>query len=519
MSTGQPRTRRLSKSRLAISVLALAAIVGGAVYWGSTTASQVSASTTTPWFAGYVDVTNTPSFAFEAASSDSAKDVVLSFIVADPSQPCTPSWGAAYSMDEAASQLDLDRRITRLENAGGEAIVSFGGQANDELATACTDASDLQAAYASVIDRYDLTTIDLDLEGPSLSSAANERRATAVAALQKAAKAAGSSLAVWLTLPVTPQGLAKEGTDAVAAFLDAGVDLAGVNAMTMDYGSSKPASDSMLVATEAALTATQRQLGILYDNAKISLTDATLWSKIGATPMIGQNDITGEVFTLADATGLNTWAAERGLGRISMWSLNRDTTCGTSFTDTNRVSNECSGVDQGNATFAETLGSGMTGSPQSNSDVTTTAEAIPADQPDDPATSPYVVWDKNATYLVGTKVTWHHNVYEAKWWTSGDLPDDGVLDEFETPWTLIGPVLPGETPIPIPTVPPGTYADWSGTAIYQQGDRVLFNGLAFEAKWWTQGDSPEASSSSPDNSPWAALTTAQIQAILDGTGG
>jgi chitinase len=272
----------------------------------------------------------------------------------------------------------------------------------------------------------------------------------------------------------------------------------------------------MLTAAEKALTATHRQLGILYDQAEISLTDATLWSKLGATPMIGQNDVAGEVFTLDDAAGLNTFAAEKGLGRLSMWSLNRDTTCGSSYTDLTRVSNLCSGVDQGETTFAETLGAGMTGSPNSNSGATTTNEPVPPDAKDDPATSPYAIWDEDATYLAGTKVVWHRMVYEAKWWTKGDLPDDAVLDEFETPWTLIGPVLPGETPIPIPTLPAGTYPEWLGTSVYEAGDRIQFKGLPFEAKWWTQGDSPEASSTDPDSSPWVPLTSAEIQKILDG---
>ena len=86
-----------------------------------------------------------------------------------------------------------------------------------------------------------------------------------------------------------------------------------------------------------------------------------------------------------------------------------------------------------------------------------------------------------------------------------------------TPWKLIGPVLRGETPIPIPTLPAGTYPSWDGTSVYETGDRIQFNGLPFEAKWWTQGDSPEASSSDPDSSPWTPLTAAEIQKILDGT--
>ena len=508
------KTRRLSKARVAIAVVVVAAVATGGAYLARSAVAEVSDVTASPWFAGYADLTLTPSYAFEAPADKSGKNVMLSFVVADPSDACTPTWGAAYTMDEANDTLDLDRHIARLEQGGGEAIVSFGGQANDELANVCTDPGDLKAAYASVIERYKSTTIDLDLEGPGLDAAANERRATAIAALQADED---TNLAVWLTLPVTPAGLSTEGTDAVAAFLAAGVDLAGVNVMTMDYGDSKDKDQTMLQAAEDALTATHRQLGILYSNANIDLTDATLWSKIGATPMIGQNDVAGEVFTLDDAAGLSAFADEKGLGRLSMWSLNRDTTCGSSYTDLNRVSNLCSGIDQGDATFSETIGALMDGSPEANSGVTTTAEALPPVAEDDPATSPYVIWDEDATYLVGTKVTWHRNVYEAKWWTKGDLPDDAVLDEFETPWKLIGPVLPGETPIPIPTLPAGTYPSWDGTAIYEAGDRIQFNGLPFEAKWWTQGDSPEASSSDPDSSPWTALTSAQIQELLNGT--
>ena len=43
-----------------------------------------------------------------------------------------------------------------------------------------------------------------------------------------------------------------------------------------------------------------------------------------------------------------------------------------------------------------------------------------------------------------------------KYWTQGDLPDNPVLQATETPWTLIGPVLPGETPVPVATLPPGS---------------------------------------------------------------
>jgi len=507
------RTRRLSPWRVVVALVLTTAVISGGVVFAQSWWSQATTTVAKSWFAGYVDVTATPSYAFEVPKTKAGRDVVLSFVVADSENACIPSWGSVYTLDEAATSLDLDRRVARLEQQGGEAIVSFGGQANNELATNCTDENALQQAYSSVVSRYDSSTIDLDLEGEALTAESATRRATAIATLQDTRRAAGKPLAVWLTLPVTPAGLTTAGTDAVAAFLAAGVDITGVNAMTMDYGDSR-GDESMLEASTDALTATHRQLGILYKAADISLTDRTLWAKIGATPMIGQNDVAGEIFTLANAKALNAWAIKTGLARMSMWAMNRDATCGPNYADVTRVSDACSGVEQGDESFATVLGARLTGQPNAGGAVKTTSEAIPAAVEDDPATSPYPIWSEEATYLAKTKVVWHRNVYEAKWWTKGDLPDSPALDAYEVAWTLIGPVLPGETPAPVVTLPADSFAEWTGKSVYEKGDRIMYAGLGFEAKWWTQGDSPEAVSTNPDASPWTPLTDDQISAVI-----
>jgi chitinase len=99
--------------------------------------------------------------------------------VASSADVCEPSWGTYYAMDEAQAWLDLDRRIARRDQRGGDVVVSFGGQLND------------------------------------------------------------APLAVWLTVPVAPAGLTPEGTDAVTQLPAAALDLAGVNLMTMDYGCTR----------------------------------------------------------------------------------------------------------------------------------------------------------------------------------------------------------------------------------------------------------------------------------------
>ena len=505
--------RKLSWVRLSILLVIVAALAGGAVFgWGSWRDHQ-EASERQPWSDGYVDVTATPSFPFESPGTDGPKNVVLAFIVGAPNHACTPTWGGAYGLDEAEATLDLDRRLARLRNLGGSAMVSFGGQANADLALKCTDASDLVSGYRSVVERYELGSIDMDLEGELLANhAAVERQAAAIATVQQRAT---DGLDVWLTLPVAPDGLTSDGLHAVRSYLNAGVALAGVNAMTMNYNSG--GDQSLIDTIRGSLSAMQLQLRAVAQESGMPLGDATAWSRVAATPMIGQNDVRDEVFTLADARALAEFANERGMVRLSMWSLNRDRSCDANWPDPKQMSDSCSGVDQGDERFAALLGSGRTG------EIAQIAGAPPEVDPDrspvvdDPETSPYPVWNAEAAYPAETKVVWRRNVYEAKWWTQNEQPDEPV-ESGAQPWRLLGPVLPGEKPVERPSLPAGSYPDWVKATEYRQGDRVLFDGLGYEARWWTQGESPDASLVLPQNSPWRPLTDAEVAAALQGTG-
>lgn len=319
------------------------------------------------WFAGYVDVTVSPPYGFENASTISTKDVVLAFVVAAPDKPCAASWGARYSLDEADFALGLDKRVLTLRSRGGSAAVSFGGAVNTELASSCQDESKLQVAYRDVVERYEPTFIDFDLEGVNLlDEAAGLRRAQAVAALQGDRAASGKKLAVWLTLPVTPRGLTDPGMTAVEQMLEAGVQLSGVNIMTMNYGASRSSSQSMLAAAKAAADATHDQLGILYQRTGTNLSGNQVWKKLGLTPMIGQNDLPAEVFSVDDARGLQQFAVDLGIQRLSMWSLNRDAPCSSPPADSSPPTEEtashvCSGVDQGSTRFSDLLGAALPG--------------------------------------------------------------------------------------------------------------------------------------------------------------
>jgi len=311
-----------------------------------------------PWFAGYTDVTVAPAYAFE---SSGAKDVVLSFVVASPADPCLPSWGHLYNLDDAGRQLKLDERVKAMVSGGGRIGVSFGGSVNQELANACKDQPALTAAYRSVLRRYSPTLLDFDIEGDNLlDSAAGQRRAQAIRQIQTERGPLDKGFGVWLTLPASPRGLTDAGIAAVEQMLAAGVELTGVNIMTMNYGESRTSPQSMVEASESAAAFTHDQLDIIYQRAGINLSSSALWSKIGLTPMIGQNDFPNEVFSTDAAATLRDYAVSKGVQRLSMWSLNRDSACppGNGIDGPDHA---CSGVEQLPGQFARILGSGMAG--------------------------------------------------------------------------------------------------------------------------------------------------------------
>ena len=96
--------------------------------------------------------------------------------------------------------------------------------------------------------------------------------------------------------------------------------------------------------------------------------------------------------------------------------------------------------------------------PSVDADDRGTATAAPtaaAADADDPATSPYPIWNVNQAYPKGTKIVWHRNVYQAKWYTTGDQPDIPVAAADQTPWTLDRTGPAGRAPGPAADVGAG----------------------------------------------------------------
>src|SRR5262249_23723886 len=142
-----------------------------------------------------------------------------------------------YDVNGGAFDTQLKQQIAVVRAAGGDVMVSFGGANGQELAQVDTNVPALTAAYQSVIDDYGLTHIDFDIHGAAAADPTSiDRPSQAIAALQQNAAAHGKDLQVWFTLPVLPTGLTADGLYVLKSVQKYGVQVGGVNLMTMDYG-------------------------------------------------------------------------------------------------------------------------------------------------------------------------------------------------------------------------------------------------------------------------------------------
>ncbi len=278
-------------------------------------------------YAPYVDVMlwPTPSInSFMEATGN--KYYTLAFILSNGGKP---AWGGITPYNQGFYKEE----ISKLRKNGGDVIVSFGGANGIELALEVTDVDKLKKAYQDVIDEYQLTWVDFDIEGFAVSDKASvQRRNQAIAKLQKD----NPDLTIAYCLPVMPEGLTQDGLYVLKDAKEKGVNIDVVNIMTMDYGPSYQ-GDMGQYAIEAA------------KNTEKQIRNIGLGAKLGNTPMIGQNDVSVEKFTVDDAKKVLKWAKENDNVRLlSMWSVTRDKSKGTGLYN-------CSMIPQEDFEFTDTF--------------------------------------------------------------------------------------------------------------------------------------------------------------------
>lgn len=269
--------------------------------------------------------------------------VTLAFL-SSTNHGCGVGWGGLDETlpdDKLPNGTTVQSLVQQLKTSGVEIILSFGGQAGIEPAMRCKSASELQALYQSVIERYGVAMLDFDLEGKETTDQPSiDRRDQALAGLKKA----NPGLVISYTLEVMPPGLVDSGVNLLRSAKKDGLDLDLVNIMAMDYGAGEDNNGQMGADAIDAAKAAKKQIQA-----------AGLNSKIGITVMIGVNDEKPEVFSLADAQTVLDFAKRSPyVSLFSFWSLERDN---GSCAGRKSASPTCSGVGQADYEFSRKFNS------------------------------------------------------------------------------------------------------------------------------------------------------------------
>ncbi|QDE39622.1 carbohydrate-binding protein [Luteibacter pinisoli] len=227
----------------------------------------------------------------------------------------TENWGGV------PGQAFADANVARLNAAGINYVVSTGGQAG---VFTCGSATGM----AQFINRYNsshLVGIDFDIEGGQTPQQLSSLVSQAVYA-----QSIHPGLRVSFTLATLAAsdgsfgGLNSTGDTVVKAVKASGMTNYTINLMAMDYGA---AGAGVCVVKNGACDMSQSAVQSVLN---LEHTYGIPASKIEVTPMIGVNDVSSEVFTVADIDTVTNYAATNKLAGVHFWSLDRDTPCSQS---------------------------------------------------------------------------------------------------------------------------------------------------------------------------------------------
>ncbi len=319
---------------------------------------------------------------------------------------------------------------------------------------------------------YALTRIDLDVEGGAQNKQSNIANAKAVKMLQDT-----TGVEVTLTVPVLPSGLTQTQIDLLDAYLSNNVTLKYINIMAMCYGSSTLLpGENYGTASIRAIDSTKNQIKDSYQKfANTTLSDSEAYSKIGATVSVGYESSSDPIFTPAWSQLVVDHAKNKNIGMTSYWSLNRDSQIENNQGITSQYAHSKIFSKFGSpATPSDNTAPVISGVTDKQINIGDTfnplAGVTASDKEDGDLTSKIIV-----NGLVDTSKAGIYNII----YTVSD--SKGLSTTVSSTITVI------DTSV----------QTYSPTKVYVAGDIVLYNGVMYKAKWWTQGETPGATQWGP----------------------
>jgi hypothetical protein len=313
---------------------------------GTSASGTAGAATALPAhvYAPYFETWTTDSIATTTKQSG-VKYFTLAFLESTSKTSCTLAWNGDKTQTVASGRYLTD--IANLRAAGGDVILSLGGwsadQGGTEIADSCKSVQSIADAYKQAITTYDVSRLDMDVEGRSLTNTAGiDRRNKAIAIVEQW----DPSLQVSYTIPTTASGLESTGVSILQNAVTNHATIDTVDLMAFDYYDK--VTTQMGTAAENAVTGAVKQMQSIYGE-----TAAQLYPRMGITLMPGIDDYPKktEVTTVADAKNVETWAASMGLNTLSIWAIQRD----NGGCPGNGGANNCSGIAQNTWDFSNAL--------------------------------------------------------------------------------------------------------------------------------------------------------------------
>jgi Glycosyl hydrolases family 18 len=337
--------------RLRVAVAACAAAFVAVTAGVADTKSATTAALPTHVFAPYFETWTTDGITTIATQSG-ARYFTLAFLETLGKSSCTLAWNGDKARTPASGAYASDIQSLRNLTPAGDVIPSFGGwsadQGGTELADSCKDVNAIATALENVITTYNVSRLDFDVEGRSLTRTDGiDRRNKATKIVEDWAAANGRTLQISYTLPTSPNGLESSGVAVLQNAIANGTRVDVVNIMTFDYYDR--VTTDMGAAAISAANGLFNQLKSLYP----SKTDAQIWALEGNTILPGIDDYPRktEVTYPADAQKLYDFAKSKGINTLSMWAIQRDNGGCPGVTD----SNSCSGIVQNTWDFTKIL--------------------------------------------------------------------------------------------------------------------------------------------------------------------
>ncbi|WP_291650204.1 immunoglobulin-like domain-containing protein [Clostridium sp.] len=384
-------------------------------------------------------------------------------------------WGGYSVLSEGKNDNQyngIKQSLKDLRASGGDATISFGGASGTAFWQTSQDVNVLYNTYLDIVNGYALTRIDLDVEGGAQNKQSNIANAKAIKMLQDT-----TGVEVTLTVPVLPSGLTQTQIDLLDAYLSNNVSLKYINIMAMCYGGGTLLpGENYGTASLRAIDSTKNQIKEAYKKfANTTLSDSEAYSKVGVTVSVGYESPSDPIFTPTWSQLVADHAKTKNIGMTSYWSLNRDAQI---------ENNQGIGSQYEHSKIFSKFGSPV----------------IPSDN-----TAPVIngVTDKQInigdTFNPLTGVT-------ASDKEDGDLTSkiivNGLVDTskagvYNISYTVSDSKSLSTTVSSTITVIDTSVQTYSPTKIYVAGDIVLYNGVMYKAKWWTQGETPRATQWGP----------------------